>query len=111
MAMKSDLISNRVNNLHHQHARRGFTEDPANPRHLLRVWLRDAELTPELPTDIKRKFDAMFSDAPDFYPVDELEEDARRRETGVFTGSCKNETAAERLASGGIRADNANASR
>ncbi|KAF5014380.1 hypothetical protein F66182_14657, partial [Fusarium sp. NRRL 66182] len=82
-----------VNNLHHQHARRGFTEDISNPRHLLRVWLQDTENTPDIPSDIKNKFDAMFSEEPSFYPLDEIEEDYRRRTTGVFTGSCKVETA------------------
>ncbi|KAH8649149.1 taurine catabolism dioxygenase family protein [Xylariales sp. PMI_506] len=100
-----------VNNLHHQHARRGFTEDVTQPRHLLRVWLRDSELTPKLPGDIQNKFDAMFGEIPSFYPVDEVEEDARRRATGVFTGSCKVELAAERLAKGGIGAEHGGATR
>uniref|UniRef100_A0A8H7K4A2 TauD/TfdA-like domain-containing protein n=1 Tax=Bionectria ochroleuca TaxID=29856 RepID=A0A8H7K4A2_BIOOC len=91
-----------VNNLHHQHARRGFTEDITNPRHLLRVWLADSEHSPRLPADIKNKFDAMFESDPDFYPLDEIEEDQKRRETGVFTGSCKDDLAAERLVNGGI---------
>lgn len=98
----------RVNNLHHQHARRGFTEDISNPRHLLRVWLQDTENTPDIPSDIKNKFDAMFSEEPSFYPLDEIEEDYRRRTTGVFTGSCKVETATERLERGGIGANNVN---
>ncbi|KAF7538363.1 hypothetical protein G7054_g2984 [Neopestalotiopsis clavispora] len=90
-----------VNNLHLQHARRGFTEDVAQPRHLLRVWLRNAELSPpHLPLDMKRKFDAMFGQAPTFYPRDEIEEDERRRATGIFTGSCKTEDAKDRLAQG-----------
>ncbi|EFX00080.1 taurine catabolism dioxygenase family protein [Grosmannia clavigera kw1407] len=89
-----------VNNLHHQHARRGFTEDVSKPRHLLRVWLRDNELSPVLPTDIKNKFDPMFNIAPDFYPLDEIEEDERRKQTGVFTASCDEDTAAERLEKG-----------
>ncbi|CAI6088059.1 unnamed protein product [Clonostachys chloroleuca] len=80
-----------VNNLHHQHARRGFTEDISNPRHLLRVWLADSEHSPRLPADIKNKFDAMFESDPDFYPLDEIEEDQKRRETGVFTGSNAND--------------------
>ncbi|KAJ5899908.1 hypothetical protein N7495_004652 [Penicillium taxi] len=96
-----------VNNLHHQHARRGFTEDITKPRHLLRVWLHDDENSPKLPTDIRNKFDAMFSEEPTFFPVDEVEEDRWRRETGVFTGSCKPETATERLENGGIEAVNA----
>lgn len=59
-----------TNNLHHQHARRGFTEDLCNPRHLLRVWLQDTENTPkELPLDLQTKFDAMFVDEPDFLPA------------------------------------------
>ncbi|CAH0025836.1 unnamed protein product [Clonostachys rhizophaga] len=91
-----------VNNLHHQHARRGFTEDVLNPRHLLRVWLTDSEHSPRLPADIQNKFDAMFESEPDFYPLDEIEEDQKRRETGVFTGSCKDDLAAERLENGGI---------
>ncbi|KAF7554086.1 hypothetical protein G7Z17_g3146 [Cylindrodendrum hubeiense] len=95
-----------VNNLHHQHARRGFSEDLANPRHLLRVWLRDSEHSPEIPSDIQNKFDAMFSEEPDFYPVDEIEEDTKRRDTGIFTGACKPETAEERLQNGGITATN-----
>ncbi|KAH8203492.1 hypothetical protein TruAng_002363 [Truncatella angustata] len=86
-----------VNNLHLQHARRGFTEDISRPRHLLRVWLRNSELSPRnLPLDIRRKFDAMFSQPPTFYPVDEMDEDERRRATGIFTGSCKTEDAGER---------------
>jgi hypothetical protein len=102
-----NLIRRRVNNLHHQHARRGFTEDLSNPRHLLRVWLQDTEHTPKgLPSDIRNKFDAMFAEEPDFYPLDEVEEDSWRRNTGVFTGSCKTETAVERLTNGGIGADN-----
>jgi hypothetical protein len=104
--IRSQLTGSRVNNLHHQHARRGFTEDLSQPRHLLRVWLRDSDLHPELPDDINNKFVAMFSEAPDFYPVDEVEEDARRRATGVFTGSCKPEDATERLIGGGIGANN-----
>lgn len=95
----------RVNNLHHQHARLGFIEDPSKPRHLLRVWLRDNELSPELPLDIKHKFDTMFSEEPKFFPVDEIEEDEKRRQTGVFTAVCKEETAEERLKSGGIGAE------
>ncbi|ETS86534.1 hypothetical protein PFICI_00362 [Pestalotiopsis fici W106-1] len=88
-----------VNNLYLQHARRGFTEDVSQPRHLLRVWLRNSELSPtNLPLDIRRKFDAMFGQHPKFYPLDEIEEDAKRRATGVFTGSCKTEDAKERLA-------------
>lgn len=50
----------------------------------------------------------MHASPPDFYPLDELEEDDRRRETGVFTAACKDDTAKERLrmgeAIGGIRA-------
>lgn len=89
----------RVNNLYLQHARRGFTEDISKPRHLLRVWLRNSELSPpNLPLDIRRKFDGMFGQRPTFYPLDEIEEDAKRRATGIFTGSCKTEDAEERLA-------------
>lgn len=75
-------------------------DSPDNPRHLLRIWSRDSEYSPELPQDIKGKFDAMFGKVPDFYPLDEVEEDVRRKETGVFTASCKEETAAERLKTG-----------
>ncbi|TVY68927.1 hypothetical protein LSUE1_G004833 [Lachnellula suecica] len=89
-----------VNNLHHQHARRGYTESLSSPRHLLRVWLRDSEFSGDLPADMKNKFDAINALPPDFYPLDELEEDAKRRETGVFTAACKDETAQERLAKG-----------
>ncbi|EXJ79036.1 hypothetical protein A1O3_08537 [Capronia epimyces CBS 606.96] len=89
-----------VNNLHHQHARRGYIDDENEPRHLLRIWSRDSEFSPELPLDIKNKFDAMFKEAPTFYPLDEIEEDIRRKETGVFTASCKEETAAERVRTG-----------
>jgi hypothetical protein len=70
------------------------------PRHLLRVWLRDSEFTDDLPADIKNKFDAMHAQPPDFYPLDELEEDERRRKTGIFTAACKDETAEERLKKG-----------
>ncbi|TVY26050.1 Taurine hydroxylase-like protein, partial [Lachnellula hyalina] len=70
-----------VNNLHHQHARRGYIDDPSNPRHLLRIWSRDSEYAPELPLDIKNKFNAMFKNTPEFYPLDEIEEDIRRKET------------------------------
>jgi hypothetical protein len=45
------------------------------PRHLLRVWLRDSEFSGDLPADIKNKFDAMHAQPPDFYLLDELEED------------------------------------
>lgn len=86
-----------VNNLHHQHARRGYTESLSAPRHLLRVWLRDTEFSGDLPEDIKNKFAAMHAHPPDFYPLDEMEEDERRRETGVFTAACNEETARERL--------------
>ncbi|TVY35889.1 Taurine hydroxylase-like protein [Lachnellula occidentalis] len=86
-----------VNNLHHQHARRGYIDDTSNPRHLLRIWSRDSEYAPELPLDIKNKFDAMFRNTPGFYPLDEIEEDTRRKETGIFTASCKQKTAAERV--------------
>lgn len=96
----------RVNNLYLQHARHGFKEDPASPRHLLRVWLRDTKLSPELPLDIKNKFETMFANEPDFFPADELEEDLRRRQTGVFTASCDAKTTQERLDFGGIEADN-----
>lgn len=89
-----------MNNLHHQHARRGYTESLENQRHLLRVWLRDSEFTGELPEDIKNRLDAMHAQPPDFYPLDELEEDDRRRKTGIFTAACKDETAEERLANG-----------
>ncbi|KAF3801463.1 hypothetical protein GCG54_00014677 [Colletotrichum gloeosporioides] len=95
-----------VNNLHLQHARRGFTEDITNPRHLIRIWLSDSENSPEVPEDIKRKFDAMFAENPNFFPLDEIEEDLKRRQSGIFTGSCKQETADERLQSGGIEALN-----
>ncbi|KAI8305329.1 hypothetical protein K4K61_005391 [Colletotrichum sp. SAR11_59] len=95
-----------VNNLHLQHARRGFTEDITNPRHLIRIWLSDSEHSPELPEDIERKFNAMFAEDPNFFPLDEIEEDLRRRQSGIFTGSCKQETAGERLQSGGIEALN-----
>ncbi|KAI8245087.1 hypothetical protein K4K55_003224 [Colletotrichum sp. SAR 10_96] len=95
-----------VNNLHLQHARRGFAGDITNPRHLIRIWLSDSENSPELPEDIKRKFDAMFAEDPNFFPLDEIEEDLRRRQSGIFTGSCKQETADERLQSGGIEALN-----
>lgn len=44
----------------------------------------------------------MFSTPPDFYPIDEIEEDERRRQTGIFTASCKEDTAAERLAKGQV---------
>ncbi|KAF4626885.1 hypothetical protein G7Y89_g11270 [Cudoniella acicularis] len=91
-----------VNNLHHQHARRGYTESLSSPRHLLRVWLRDSEFAGELPADIQNKFDAVQSQPPDFYPLDELEEDERRRQTGVFTAACKDETAQERLEKGEV---------
>ena len=70
------------------------------PRHLLRVWLRDSEFSGDLPTDIKNKFDAMHAQPSDFYPLDELEEDERRRQTGVFTAACKKETAQERIEKG-----------
>ncbi|KAF4903838.1 Taurine hydroxylase-like protein SAT17 [Colletotrichum viniferum] len=76
-----------VNNLHLQHARRGFTQDITNPRHLIRIWLSDSGNSPELPEDIKRKFDAMFAEDPNFFPLDEIEEDLRRRQSGIFTGS------------------------
>ncbi|TVY50738.1 Taurine hydroxylase-like protein SAT17 [Lachnellula cervina] len=89
-----------VNNLHHQHARRGYIDDQSNPRHLLRIWSRDSEYAPELPLDIKNKFDAMFKNTPEFYPLDEIEEDIRRKETGIFTASCKQEIAEERLKTG-----------
>jgi hypothetical protein len=49
---------------------------------------------------MQRKFDAMFAQAPTFYPSDEIEEDERRRATGIFTGSCTTEDAKERLAQG-----------
>ena len=39
----------------------------------------------------------MHSSPPDFYPLDELEENERRRNTGIFTAACKEETAQERL--------------
>lgn len=42
----------------------------------------------------------MFKKTPDLYPLDEIEEDMRRKETGIFTASCKEETAAERLKTG-----------
>ena len=91
-----------VNNLHHQHARRGYTESLSEPRHLLRVWLRDSEFSTDLPTDVKNKFAAMHAQPPDFYPLDEMEEDERRRETGVFTAACKEETAQQRLERGEV---------
>jgi len=62
--------------------------------------LRDSEFTSDLPLDIKNKFDAMHAQPPDFYPLDELEEDERRRETGVLTAACKKETAQERFGNG-----------
>jgi hypothetical protein len=93
-------ITPKVNNLHLQHARRGYIDNQTTPRHLLRIWSRDSEYAPELPLDIKNKFDPMFKDVPDFYPLDEIEEDVRRVETGIFTASCKDETAAERLETG-----------
>lgn len=86
--------------MHHQHARKGYTETLASPRHLLRVWLRDSEFSTELPEDIKNRLAAMHASPPDFYPLDEIEEDQRRRETGIFTAACKDETAAERLLNG-----------
>jgi hypothetical protein len=66
----------------------------------LRIWSRDSDYGPELLTDIKRKFDAMFKKAPDFYPLDEVEKDVKRKETVIFTASCKEETGAERLRTG-----------
>lgn len=117
-----------VNNLVHQHARRGYVEESPPPlptpgsgrlarRHLLRVWVRDTALSPAttgreggqgggLPVDMHNKFEAMFAEAPTFYPLDEMEEDAWRRRTGVFTAVCKDEIAEERLAGGGIGAEN-----
>lgn len=89
-----------VNNLHHQHARRGYVETLDDPRHLLRVWLRDSEFASELLEDIKNRLTAMHKDHPDFYPLDEIEEDERRRITGIFTAACKDETAEERLRNG-----------
>ncbi|KAF1809132.1 taurine catabolism dioxygenase family protein [Eremomyces bilateralis CBS 781.70] len=100
-----------VNNLHHQHARFGFTEDPSNPRHLLRVWLRDSELSPKKPADMQNKFDAMFGVEPNLVPVDELEEDVIRKSTGIFTGSCEKALADYRLEKGGIGALNKKADR
>ncbi|KAM0330682.1 hypothetical protein ACHAQA_003634 [Verticillium albo-atrum] len=93
-----------VNNLRCQHARTGYTEEPSRPRHLLRVWLRDSTLTPDLPADIANKYAAMFEDEPEHFPADEIEEDALRIRTGVYTGSCKDEQAQDRLDGGGIRA-------
>ncbi|KAF2650043.1 taurine catabolism dioxygenase family protein [Lophiostoma macrostomum CBS 122681] len=93
-----------VNNLQVQHGRTEFTEEQSNPRHLLRVWLRDTELSPELPADIANKFDAMFDEEPENYPIDELEEDRLRQATGIYTGNCKDEQASDRLDAGGIRA-------
>jgi hypothetical protein len=46
----------------------------------------------------------MFSEDPVHYPLDEIEEDALRVKTGVYTGSCKNEMAQDRLEAGGVRA-------
>ncbi len=69
---------------------------------MIRVWLRDSEYSSELPTDIKNRLAAMHAHPPDFYPLDELEEDARRRETGVFTAACKDDLAAERLKNGDV---------
>jgi hypothetical protein len=42
----------------------------------------------------------MFKEAPGFYPRDEIEEDEERRKTGIFTASCTDETAMERLEAG-----------
>ncbi|KAF5655315.1 taurine catabolism dioxygenase family [Fusarium sp. NRRL 25303] len=94
-----------VNNTQFQHARRAYSDDPDQPRHLLRVWLRDSHLAPGLPADIENKFEAMFEQAPENYPLDAIEEDNLRKETGIFTGSCKDETAKERLETGGITGD------
>jgi hypothetical protein len=58
--------------------------------------------------DISNKFDAMFHTDPDAFPLDELEEDFIRRQTGVFTGSCEKALAEYRLAQGGIEATNVN---
>jgi hypothetical protein len=44
----------------------------------------------------------MHAQPPDFYPLDELEEDERRRQTGVFTAACKDGTAQERLKNGEV---------
>ncbi|PYH97888.1 taurine catabolism dioxygenase family protein [Aspergillus ellipticus CBS 707.79] len=86
-----------VNNLVLQHARAGYIDNPEEPRHLLRVWLRDSELSPALPDDIKNKFDAIFEEPADFIPLDEWEEDRRREQTAIFTASCESGTAEERL--------------
>lgn len=96
-SVEMHLTFRRINNLFLQHARREFREDPSKPRHLLRAWIRDSELTPRLPNDIKCKFDAMFSEEPTFYPLDEIEEDQKRQQTGIFTASCKDVQAAARL--------------
>lgn len=95
----------RINNIHNQHARFGFSEDPSKkPRHLVRVWLHDTELAPEMPADIQNKFDAMFAVEPHLVPLDEIEEDEIRRQTGVFTGSCEKDHADDRIKQGGILA-------
>lgn len=68
------------------------------------MWLRDTTLVPDLPADIENKFQAMFDEDPVNYPIDETEEDDLRLKTGVYTGACHDETAKERLETGGIRA-------
>ena len=57
------------------------------------------------------KFEAMFGEYPTLYPLDEVEEDADRRETGLFTGACKPKMVMERLQHGGIGGDNVHVAR
>lgn len=60
---------------------------------------------------MQNKFDAMFGVEPSFVPLDEIEEDLIRRNTGIFTGSCEKALADYRLNQGGIGALNKKANR
>ncbi|KAK1145206.1 hypothetical protein N8T08_004358 [Aspergillus melleus] len=51
-----------VNNLSIFHARNGFTDEPGNERHLMRLWLRDPEHAWQTPEPLRARWDNVYKD-------------------------------------------------
>lgn len=67
-----------VNNLHLQHSRLGYDEDPGHGRHVSRLWLRNSKYTNlvKKPKIVQDKLDNLFPiEYKQEIPLNELEED------------------------------------